>query len=121
MAVTDFTNQASDQPESQPGGGLTLSLRDRLVPPMPDGALWGWLGPLLVTAFGAVLRFVNLGHPRTIMFDETYYAKDAWALMTFGAEHNVVKDADKIIMSGGTGIWQQCAPAEIDKCASYVV
>ncbi|MFI6508716.1 dolichyl-phosphate-mannose--protein mannosyltransferase [Streptosporangium sp. NPDC050855] len=121
VAVTDFTDQASDQPESKPPSGPTISLRDRLVPPMPDGALWGWLGPLLIAAFGAILRFVNLGHPHAVMFDETYYAKDALALTTFGAEHNVVKDADKIIMGGGTGIWQQCAPAEVDKCASYVV
>ncbi|MFB9682483.1 phospholipid carrier-dependent glycosyltransferase, partial [Streptosporangium vulgare] len=124
MAVTDFTNQGPQQPEPQepqPPGGTKGSARDRLVPPMPNGALWGWLGPLLVAAFGAILRFVDLGHPRAIMFDETYYAKDASALLTFGAEHNVVKDADKILMGGGTDIWQQCAPTELDKCASYVV
>ena len=32
-------------------------LRDRLVPPIPGSVLWGWLGPLLVTAFGTFLRF----------------------------------------------------------------
>ncbi|WP_442811670.1 dolichyl-phosphate-mannose--protein mannosyltransferase [Streptosporangium sp. NBC_01755] len=121
MAVTDFTNQAPEQPEPQPGDGPSGSARDRLVPPMPGNPLWGWLVPLLVTVFGAILRFTNLGHPHAVMFDETYYAKDAWALINFGAEHNVVKDADKILMRGGTEIWQQCAPAEIDKCASYVV
>ncbi|MEU3170402.1 phospholipid carrier-dependent glycosyltransferase, partial [Streptosporangium sp. NPDC050280] len=119
--MTDFTNQASEQPEPQPSGGHEGSVRDRLVPPMPGGALWGWLGPLLVAVFGGILRFTNLGHPRAIMFDETYYAKDAWALINFGAEHNVVKDADKILMDGGTAIWQDCAPTELDKCASYVV
>ncbi|MER5628833.1 phospholipid carrier-dependent glycosyltransferase, partial [Streptosporangium sp. NPDC001681] len=121
MAVTDFPSQASEQPEPQPDGGPSGSVRDRLVPPMPGNPLWGWLGPLLVTVFGAILRFTNLGHPNAVMFDETYYAKDAWALINFGAEHNVVKDADKILMRGGTEIWQQCAPAEVDKCASYVV
>ncbi|MFD1499257.1 phospholipid carrier-dependent glycosyltransferase [Streptosporangium lutulentum] len=121
MAVTDFTNQAFEQPESQPSTKPVRSVRDRLVPPMPGSFWWGWLGPLLVTAFGAILRFTNLGWPRAVMFDETYYAKDAWALLNFGAEHNVVKDADKILMQGGTDIWQQCAPTEVEKCAAYVV
>ena len=54
------------------------------------------------------------------MFDETYYAKDALALFKFGAEHNVVKDADKILMRGGTRTVKRCA-ADLDKCAAYVV
>ncbi|WP_218061843.1 dolichyl-phosphate-mannose--protein mannosyltransferase [Planobispora rosea] len=88
---------------------------------MPGSVLWGWLGPLLVAAFGAVLRFTDLGRPNTVMFDETYYAKDAFALLKFGSEQNAVKDADKLLMQGNLDIWQQCAPAEVDKCASYVV
>ncbi|WP_189241084.1 phospholipid carrier-dependent glycosyltransferase, partial [Planomonospora parontospora] len=88
---------------------------------MPGSVLWGWIGPLLVAAFGAVLRFVNLGRPNAVMFDETYYAKDGFALLNFGAERNAVKDADKLLMQGNTAIWEQCAPAELDKCASYVV
>ncbi|MEV7007163.1 phospholipid carrier-dependent glycosyltransferase [Streptosporangium sp. NPDC051022] len=88
---------------------------------MPGGALWGWLGPLLVTAFGAILRFVNLGRPNAVMFDETYYAKDAWSLVNFGAERNMLEDANKRLIDGNSDIWQHCAPSEIDKCASYVV
>ncbi|MFJ2028762.1 dolichyl-phosphate-mannose--protein mannosyltransferase [Streptosporangium sp. NPDC087985] len=88
---------------------------------MPGSVLWGWLGPLLVAAFGAILRFVNLDRPHAIMFDETYYAKDAFALIEFGAERTPIKDADKLLMQGRTDIWQHCTPAEIDKCASYVV
>ncbi|MEU0522032.1 phospholipid carrier-dependent glycosyltransferase, partial [Streptosporangium sp. NPDC006007] len=121
MAVTDFPSQAFEQPEPQPRRGPVDSMRDRLVPPMPGSLMWGWLGPVLVAAFGAVLRFVNLGRPHAVMFDETYYAKDAWSLINFGAERNALKDADKILMEGGTQIWQRCSPAEVDKCASYVV
>ncbi|HEU0182179.1 MAG TPA: hypothetical protein VFR16_08300, partial [Agromyces mariniharenae] len=40
--------------------------------------LWYWGGPILVTLLAAVLRFWNLGHPQAIVFDETYYVKDAW-------------------------------------------
>ena len=40
--------------------GRLAALRARLVVPMPDDRPWGWLGPLLVTAFGAFLRFNRL-------------------------------------------------------------
>ncbi len=48
--------------------------------------LWGWLGPLLVTALAAVLRFTDLGRPPTLVFDETYYVKQAYTLLTVGYE-----------------------------------
>ncbi|MBB5821023.1 dolichyl-phosphate-mannose--protein O-mannosyl transferase [Streptosporangium becharense] len=121
MAVTDYTNEAFKQPGPEPGGGPGDTVRDRLVPPMPGSVLWGWLGPLLVAVFGGVLRFVNLGRPHAVMFDETYYAKDAFSLLTFGTERTVVKDADKLLMRGSTDIWQQCAPTDPGGCASYVV
>ncbi|MFD4501911.1 dolichyl-phosphate-mannose--protein mannosyltransferase [Streptomyces sp. NPDC058457] len=80
-------------------------VRERLVPPFPEPAtrLWlllglgparalrlakamEWLGPLLVTALAGALRFWRLGRPRDLIFDETYYAKDAWALLHLGYE-----------------------------------
>ena len=65
----------------------------RLVSPMPDDRLWGWLGPLLVTAFGTFLRFNRLRVPRALIFDETYYAKDAWSILNHGVELNLVGNA----------------------------
>ena len=49
--------------------------------PMPDDRLWGWIGPLLVTLFAALLRFNRLSVPNAVIFDETYYAKDAWSIL----------------------------------------
>ncbi len=46
-------------------------LRNRLAPPIPGHPIWGWAGPLLVTAFGAFLRFDRLSVPRAVVFDET--------------------------------------------------
>ncbi|WP_413757034.1 dolichyl-phosphate-mannose--protein mannosyltransferase [Streptomyces sp. MMBL 11-3] len=82
-----------------------VPLRDRLVAPFPvpgtrvwrvlglspawAGRLtrWSpWGGPLLVTLLAAWLRFRRLGSPRAVVFDETYYAKDAWSLLRFGYE-----------------------------------
>lgn len=101
---------------------------ERLVPPMPDGpgvtpavvapsplllragirlpdGLWswlcrwsGWLGPLLVALFGGLLRFWHLGSPGGVIFDETYYAKDAYALWHGGFETNWPDNANAQIV-----------------------
>ncbi|WP_405015297.1 dolichyl-phosphate-mannose--protein mannosyltransferase [Kitasatospora sp. NBC_01539] len=81
------------------------SVTDRLVVPFPGPgsrtcrgprlpaavaglpARWsGWGGPLLVALFAGLLRFRHLGSPRAVVFDETYYAKDAWSLLRLGYE-----------------------------------
>lgn len=121
VAVTDFTNKGFEQPDPSPTRESARSVRDRLVPPMPGSALWGWLGPALVAAFGAILRFVDLGRPKAVMFDETYYAKDGFALLNFGTEHTPVDNANALLIQGNTDIWQRCAADQLDKCASYVV
>jgi dolichyl-phosphate-mannose-protein mannosyltransferase len=74
------------------------SLRQWLAPAIPGSRLLGWLGPLAVTLFAGLLRFYDLGKPRAVIFDETYYAKDAYALLKFGYEHNTVKNADKLLL-----------------------
>ena len=74
------------------------SLRQWLTPRIPGSRLMGWLGPLFVTLIAGVLRFYELGKPRAVIFDETYYAKDAWALLHFGYEHNTVKNADQLLV-----------------------
>lgn len=71
------------------------AVRERLVPPMPDDGPWGWGGPLLIAVVAGVLRFWRLGTPKAFIFDETYYAKDAYALLHFGVEQDYVKAADK--------------------------
>ncbi|MET8943123.1 phospholipid carrier-dependent glycosyltransferase [Streptomyces sp. NPDC004542] len=97
--------------------GPRSDLRDRLVPPYaePGPRLWpalgvsprlaeritrwsAWGGPLLVTLMAGLLRFWNLGSPRKVIFDETYYAKDAWALVHRGFEVNWDKNANDLII-----------------------
>jgi len=79
-------------------------LRARLVPPMPGSVFWGWAGPLLVTAFGAVLRFSRLGVPRAVVFDETYYVPDAYGILRHGVEINHVKNINALLVQGSTHI-----------------
>ena len=42
-----------------------------------------------------VLRFWDLGRPKAFIFDETYYAKDAWSLLHFGVEQDYIRPAHK--------------------------
>ena len=64
------------------------------------------MGPLLVTAFGAYLRFDRLSIPRSIVFDETYYVKDAFGILRYGVEHNLVGgNTDAMVAHGQTNIF----------------
>ena len=94
-------------------------LRARLASPMPDDRPWGWLGPLLVTAFGAFLRFNRLRVPRALVFDETYYVKDAWSILNHGVELNLVSNANAIIQAGHANIFAPCNGTSA--CGEYVV
>jgi dolichyl-phosphate-mannose-protein mannosyltransferase len=58
--------------------------RGRRAPALP----WEWLGPLLVSAVAGVLVFHRLGMPHALVWDETYYAKDAWSFLHYGVERN---------------------------------
>ncbi|MET3637707.1 MULTISPECIES: dolichyl-phosphate-mannose--protein mannosyltransferase [Curtobacterium] len=49
-------------------------------------AIWRWTGPIAVTLLAAVLRLVGLGHPHSLVFDETYYVKDGWSIVHLGYE-----------------------------------
>jgi dolichyl-phosphate-mannose--protein O-mannosyl transferase len=85
------------------------ALRDRLATPMPTDRVWGWVGPLIITAFAAFLRFNRLAIPRAIIFDETYYAKDAWSILRHGVELCDKSNANNLIMAGHTNIFAACS------------
>ncbi|MFZ4893957.1 dolichyl-phosphate-mannose--protein mannosyltransferase [Plantibacter sp. Mn2098] len=75
--------------------------------------LWTWGGPIAVTLLAAILRFWNLGHPHSLVFDETFYVKDAWSLWNNGYESTWPDGADKLFASGDAG--------GFSTVASYVV
>ncbi|MFS0866968.1 dolichyl-phosphate-mannose--protein mannosyltransferase [Microbacterium sp. 179-B 1A2 NHS] len=64
-----------------------------------------WLAPLAVTLLGAILRFWNLGHPHSLVFDETYYVKDAWSQWSLGYAAAWPEDADARFAGGETDIF----------------
>jgi dolichyl-phosphate-mannose-protein mannosyltransferase len=81
------------------------ALAARLAPPIPGSVAWGWIGPLLVTAFGTFLRFNRLSLPPSIVFDETYYVPDALGIIKFGTEHNYSAKRNGLLARGDPHIF----------------
>ncbi|WP_201030153.1 hypothetical protein, partial [Salmonella enterica] len=55
------------------------ALEESLV--LSKDRLASWLVTAAVAALCFVMRLVDLARPSNLMFDETYYAKDAWTLL----------------------------------------
>jgi dolichyl-phosphate-mannose--protein O-mannosyl transferase len=119
----------ANRPYRQPDAAARIAaVRDRLLTPMPDDGIWGWAGPLLVTAFAAFFRFYRLSVPHAVIFDETYYAKDAWSILKHGVEWNYVPNpihyatgqdyANNLMLAGHTNIFAACSGTG---CGEYVV
>lgn len=98
--VPDVPDDAADRPDDgsgRPDAGPAPSHRERLLLALlgarrlalgatAHDRLWGWLGTGIVAAVAAVLRLWDLGRPGTLVFDETYYVKQAWTLLQVGYE-----------------------------------
>ncbi len=69
-----------------PPSRLDRDLRVRLVGRRPSDRLWGWLAPLLVALVGGFFRFWQLDRPHQLVFDETYYVKQAYSYLKVGYE-----------------------------------
>ncbi|MDQ1206363.1 dolichyl-phosphate-mannose--protein mannosyltransferase [Microbacterium sp. SORGH_AS_0862] len=64
-----------------------------------DRRLQVWT-PVLLTLFAGILRFANLGTPSSLVFDETYYVKDAWSQWLLGYTANWPDGADALFAEG---------------------
>ena len=60
----------------------------------------GWIATGVVGVIAALLRLIGLGHPKTLMFDEIYSVKDAYALWHLGYEGNWANNSDAAFASG---------------------
>ncbi|GAA4159098.1 phospholipid carrier-dependent glycosyltransferase [Gryllotalpicola daejeonensis] len=94
-----------DEPEPEPTGTrLDAWWAARLATPL-NRRLWDWGGPIAVTLLAAVLRLWHLGFPNSLVFDETYYVKDAWTLSHLGYEGAWVANADRDFNAGNASGW----------------
>lgn len=89
-------------------------LRLRLIGYQPPDRFLGWLLPIVVAVIGGFLRFWRLGQPNTLVFDETYYVKQAYSLLTWGYERRVRNEltgesvtphADQVFASGTPNVF----------------
>lgn len=70
---------------------------------------WFWGGPVAVTIFAFILRIWNLGSPHSLVFDETFYVKDAWTLFNLGYEATWPENTDPVFNSGGADTFNTTA------------
>jgi len=77
-----------------------LGQRALLLDATPRARLIGWLWPLAVTVLAGVARFWDLGRPHALVFDETYYVKDAYSLLVHGYEAQWTSDPNPAFEAG---------------------
>ncbi|HWB67663.1 MAG TPA: phospholipid carrier-dependent glycosyltransferase [Mycobacteriales bacterium] len=105
-----FTGAAASSPKA---ADALARIRARLVRPMPDDRLLGWLLPLAVTVLGGLVRFWQITRPgghvlhskSSIVFDETYYAHDSWSLLHHGVETNGLMNGSAFVVHPPLGKW----------------
>ncbi len=61
-----------------------------------------WAVPVSITAAAAAVRLAGLGGPDELIFDETYYVKDAWTLLHLGYEGTWGEDPNGAFEAGDT-------------------
>ncbi|RIV39369.1 dolichyl-phosphate-mannose--protein mannosyltransferase [Micromonospora radicis] len=87
------------------GGGVPATVRRRLATVETRLDAFSWLATAVVVAIAAVLRFANLSHPPGKIFDEIYYARDAWALVDKGVEWNYKDGGPSYVVHPPLGKW----------------
>ena len=95
--------------EAPPPPPAPPSTVERLRDAPPPDRLFSWLVTLGITAIALVIRLVNLGYPKYLVFDETYYPKDAWSLLKFGYERNWPDTANDAIVAGNPNVFSDTA------------
>lgn len=93
---------ASTPPGATAAGSAPAQRRarpPRLLHPLPRDGHWGWTGPIGVAVLAGLLRFWDLGRPSRLVFDETYYAKDAFSLLRYGHARAFVDGADEKLLA----------------------
>jgi dolichyl-phosphate-mannose--protein O-mannosyl transferase len=59
-----------------------------------------WGAPAIVVLIAILTRFVGLGFPRQLVFDETFYVKDSWTQWNLGYAAGWPEDADTLFNAG---------------------
>ncbi|MFV0407475.1 MAG: dolichyl-phosphate-mannose--protein mannosyltransferase [Propioniciclava sp.] len=73
---------------------------DRLRDWHPTDTLTSWAITIGIALLAFLIRVVGLGYPAYPIFDESYYAKDAWSLLQYGYEGTWAEGANDQIVAG---------------------
>lgn len=107
--MVDVTGEPSpDQEPTAPragGGGVSAVVRRRFATVDTQLDRFSWLATAVVVAIAAILRFVGLSSPKGKIFDETYYAKDAYGLIARGVEWNYKDNGPSYVVHPPLGKW----------------
>ncbi|MGA4725880.1 dolichyl-phosphate-mannose--protein mannosyltransferase [Micromonospora taraxaci] len=87
------------------GGGASAVLRRRFATVDSQVDRFSWLATAVVVAIAAILRFVGLSSIKTKIFDETYYAKDGYGLISRGVEWNYKDNVPSYVVHPPLGKW----------------
>ena len=98
QAGTAATALESPQPRTREQLRAVLSLPSRL--PSRVVTRNGWIATVVTTLIAAFTRLWNLGSPHEIMFDETYYVKDAYSIWHLGYEGTWAQNANASFVRG---------------------
>jgi len=94
----DMSSWLSGRSEDELRARLGLQPKDWTLPVAVR--LNGWIVTIVTGVLAALTRFIGLGHPHTLMFDEIYYVKDAYALWQNGYESTWKRDSDGLFAQG---------------------
>ena len=95
MSVVTHASQ-----EAEPTGSRLDRWFARVVNSPARLRLYDWGLPTLVTVVAAFARLWALGDPHSLVFDETFYVKDAWTLSHLGWESNWPSNFDPKFAAG---------------------
>lgn len=72
--------------------GVPESVRKRLEP-ISGGGWRSWGAALWVFAIAAIIRYINLGQPNKLVFDEVYYANEGQQMLDHSVEWRTATDS----------------------------
>ena len=101
--VSGAVVDAPRAPEPRGSAFDTLWQRWAADPRTVRAARWG--APAAVMALAAATRLIGLDNPHAIVFDETYYVKDAYTLSQLGYESRWPEGANESFLAGNPGVY----------------
>ncbi|GAB3274025.1 phospholipid carrier-dependent glycosyltransferase [Sinomonas notoginsengisoli] len=94
-------------PPSAAAGRTADSLHTRLLGPASAwrdagrrDRLLVWLIPVAAGVIAGILRLWQLDQPHALIFDETYYVKDAYSYLVSGVERSWTQNANDLFVNG---------------------